>query len=229
MDIMENIDDLILKLENLRTRLIYDSPYPTVSFIFFHYLPKFHFKDKYVLIFSETISRSLEKVNKSLSRHSNDIKDILKDVRIIKIGKDYDVPFGELYEFIPYDEIEEGFVRVEHTFKKLKGDDLLIFFGMHLIPIIYGKEILRGMMELYDAIPRDITMLSTCPEHVYDRNLETVIRMFYDIVLVIKKEDELFRFGRDTYLIGVEHSTIPEIKPRFGRYVIDSTGRFIRV
>jgi len=229
MDIMENIDDLILKLENLRTRLIYDSPYPTVSFIFFHYLPKFHFKDKYVLIFSETISRSLEKVNRSLSRYSSDIKDILKDIKVIKIGKEYEVPFGELYEFIPYDEVEEGFVRVEHTFKKLKGDDLLIFFGMHLIPIIYGREILRGMMELYDAIPRDITLLSTCPEHVYDRNLETVIRMFYDIVLVIKKEDELFRFGRDTYLIGVEHSTIPEIKPRFGRYVIDATGKFIRV
>ncbi len=229
MDIMENIDDLILKLENLRTRLIYDSPYPTVSFIFFHYIPKFHFKDKYVLIFSETISRSLEKVNKSLSRYSTDVKEILKDVRVIKIGKDYDVPFGELYEFIPYDEVEEGFVRVEHTFKKLKGDDLLIFFGMHLIPVIYGREILRGMMELYDAIPRDITLLSTCPEHVYDRNLETVIRMFYDIVLVIKKEDELFRFGRDTYLVGVEHSTIPEIKPRFGRYVIDASGRFIRV
>ena len=229
MDIMENIDDLILKLENLRTRLIYDSPYPTVSFIFFHYLPKFHFKDKYILIFSETISRSLEKVNRSLSRYSSDIKDILKDIKVIKIGKEYEVPFGELYEFIPYDEVEEGFVRVEHTFKKLKGDDLLIFFGMHLIPIIYGREILRGMMELYDAIPRDITLLSTCPEHVYDRNLETVIRMFYDIVLVIKKEDELFRFGRDTYLIGVEHSTIPEIKPRFGRYVIDATGKFIRV
>jgi len=154
---------------------------------------------------------------------------MLKDVKIIKIGKNYDVPFGELYEFIPYDEIEDGFVRIEHAFRKLKGDDLLIFFGMHLIPVIYGREILRGLMELYDAIPRDITLLSTCPEHIYDKNLEMIIRMFYDIVLRIKKEDELFRFGRDTYLIGVEHSTIPEIKPRFGRYVIDSNGRFIRV
>lgn len=229
MDIMENIDDLILKLENLRTRLIYDTPYPTVSFIFFHFIPKFQFKDKYILIFSETICRGLSKVHKSLSRYSTDISEILSDVKIIKIGKNYEVPFGELHEFIPYEEIEDGFMRIEHAFRKLKGDDLLIFFGMHLIPVIYGREILRGLMELYDAIPKDITLLSTCPEHIYDKNLESVIRMFYDIVLRIKKEDELFRFGRDAYLIGVEQSSIPEIKPRFGRYIIDSTGKFIRV
>ena len=227
MDAMDTIDNLVFKLENLRTRIIYDSPYPTISFIFFHYIPKFHFKEKYMLIFSETVCRNLEKVYRSLSK--SDVGEYLKDVKIVKIGKNYDVPFGELYEFIPYDDIEDGFVRIEHTFKKLKGDDLLIFFGMYLIPIIFGKEILRGMMELYDAIPRDITLLSTCPENIYDRNLETIIRMFYDIVLRIKKEDEVFRFGRDTYLVGVEHSTIPEIKPRFGRYVIDASGRFIRV
>ncbi len=228
MDVTESIDELVLKLENLRTRIVYDSQYPTVTFIFYHFIPKFGFKDKYVLIFSETVSRSLDKIYRSVSRN-RDIAEVLDNVKVIKIGKSYEVPFGELHEFISYDDIEEGFVRMEQIFRKMKGNDLLLFFGMHLIPVIYGKEILRGLMELYDAIPKDITLLSTCPEHIYDKNLEIIVRMFYDVIIRIKKEDELFRFGRDAYLIGVEQSAIPEVKPRFGRYVIDSTGRFMRV
>ncbi len=228
MDIIESIDELVSKLESLRTRVVYDSQYPTITFVFYHFLPKFGFKNKYVLIFSETVSRSLSKVYKSISRNKN-IAEILRDVKVIKIGKSYEVPFGELHEFISYEDIEEGFVRIEQIFRKINEDDLILFFGMHLIPVIYGREILRGLMELYDAIPKDVTLLSTCPEHIYDRNLETIVRMFYDVIIRIKKEDELFRFGRDAYLIGVEQSSIPDVKPRFGRYVIDTTGRFVRV
>ncbi len=228
MDIIESIDELVSKLESLRTRVVYDSQYPTITFIFYHFLPKFRFKNKYILIFSETVSRSLSKIYGSISRDKG-IAEILRDVRVIKIGKSYEVPFGKLHEFISYEDIEEGFVKIEQIFQKMDEDDLLLFFGIHLIPVIYGKEILRGLMELYDAIPKDATLLSTCPEHLYDRNLETIVRMFYDVIIRIKKEDELFRFGRDAYLIGVEQSSIPDVRPRFGRYVIDITGRFVRV
>ncbi|AGK61455.1 hypothetical protein Asulf_01472 [Archaeoglobus sulfaticallidus PM70-1] len=225
----EYILPLIKKLEHLKTRIVFDSRYPMLKLLFHYVIPCFSSKRQIFVVFSDTMCRWLENAYLSFKEESPKIVEILRNASIIKIGFSEDVPFGRLYEQVPYGNPKETLSELEDLLSKLKNDDLLVCYGTHLIPALYGANTLSSILRIFDILPKWITLFAPEPDNVYERHVDNLIQRFYDVILRIKKEEEYVSFGEETYLIGVDQSYIRDIQPGFAKFCIEKDGKLVRI
>ncbi len=226
VDIKFDLDDLIPKLESLRTLIVYASPYAERSLLFYHLLPHFsRSKNIFIAVYSDTMYRRLEKTYESISHASPEIKSLLEEVKIIKIGRKKDA-FGELYQLITPDATwHKKFVEVA---KRLGKDDVLLFHGFSIVPIMYGEKAMVEMLRLLDEVSEDLTLINKCSEHLYDETTEKLLERFYDVVVKVERDEESFLGFEETYTIGVYQSIVMEIRPGFARFRIGEDGRLVK-
>ncbi len=206
------LDEVVSKIEGLRTLIVYDSKYIVRSIIFGKILPKFSNKKLFIAVYSDSMMRRLAKTYESIP--SKEIRKILDDAAIIKVGLSEKIPFGKLYAFINiHSEWWEALV--EELYKL--GDSLLIFHGFSLLPLVYGKDAWKYLMDIFDALPDEITFINKISTSLYDREIKRFMERFHDVILRIRWEEEFFPVGK-TYWIGVEQSIIFDIKPGYARY-----------
>jgi hypothetical protein len=134
-----------------------------LSLLFHYIIPCFSSKRQIFAVFSDTMCRRLENAYLSFKEESPEMVEILGNASIIKIGLSEDVPFGRLYEHIPYGKPKETLSELEDLLRKLKNGDLLVFYGMHFIPALYGVEILSSIMRIFDTLPRESLSLPPYP------------------------------------------------------------------
>ncbi len=213
----QNFDIESVKLEGLRTLIIYDSPYAARSLIFYHILPRFESKNLFIAVFSDTMYRRLEKTYESIAKTSQEIAKVLENAKIIKIGLKEKVSFGKLYKLINPDLWSKGLADVV---KNLGKDDILIFHGFSIIPAIYGQKAIMNLLRILDLMPEDVTLISKLPR-IYEESMINLLERFYDVVINIE------RSGEETYIIGVSQSIIMDIKPGFGWFRIGEDGKLI--
>jgi len=217
--------DEISEFENLRIKILYDSPYALRSLLFYHVLPHFSPKNLFIAVYSDTMQRRLEKTFESIARTSPDIAEILGRAKIIKIGRIGFTSFGKLEHLIPMD---SGWFR---TFLKILEEfnekDLMLFHGFSLLPRIYGEQSLKHMLKIFESIPEGVTVIGKSHRSIYDEGIHMFINMLYDIVLGIEKiEDVGFE---EFYKIGVTQSIVMDVRPGYARFKIDRTGRLVEV
>ena len=217
--------DEISKFENLRIKILYDSPYALRSLLFYHVLPHFSPKNIFIAVYSDTMQRRLEKTYESISRTSPEVAGILGKARIIKIGRTDSTSFGKLQHQIPMD---SGWFR---TFLKiLEGfneRDLLLFHGFSLLPRIYGEQALKHLLELFESIPDGVTVIGKSHRNIYDKGIHMFINMLYDVVLGIEKIEEVG--FEEFYKIGVTQSIVMDVRPGYARFRIDRDGKLVEV
>ena len=78
--------DLILKLESLRTLIVYDSPYVLRSIVFYDIIPYFLDKNKeiYIIIFTDTMERRLAKSYQSVLKVNPEIAKLLSKLKLLR-------------------------------------------------------------------------------------------------------------------------------------------------
>ncbi len=222
------LGEIIPKFEHRRIRIIYDSSYAALCLFLYHILPYFSSKRVFIAAYSDVLCRRLEEIYNSLVQDSHEVRKILESAYIIKVGANEEAPFGKLYSFIPQGNAYEEFDGLEGIFGKLNDDDLLILYGLYLFPAIYGKETLKRMVWLFNAIPKKVTVFGLCSEGLYERRVDKVVEKMYDVILRVRKEKEEF-FSEGIYTIGVEQSIVRDIQPGFMRFKILDNGKFVRV
>jgi hypothetical protein len=225
---MADISSIIKKLEHLKTRIVFNSRYPMLSLLFHYIVPCFSSKRQIFVVFSDTMCRRLETAYLSFKEVSP-IKEVLKNAHIIKVGLSEDVPFGVLYAQITYEEPKEVLSEIEDVLSKMKNEDLVVFYGVHFIPALYGADVLGNILRIFDVLPKRITLFAPEPNNVYERHVDNLIQRFYDVVLRIKRSEDFVGFGEETYFIGVEQSYVWGIPPGFARFCIGKDGRLEEV
>lgn len=213
-DLDFNLEAIIPKLEKLRTLIVYDSRYVVRSLIFGHIVPSFSSKDVYIAVYSDTMMRRLGKTYESLP--DGTAKKLLSEANIVKVGQNHRIPFGKLHSFI--DIHSEWWEEFADVLSEL-DDVLLIFHGFSLLPMVYGDEAWKFLMDIFDSLPDDVTFVNKISSSLYEKETKQFFERFHDVVIRIRWESELFPIGR-TYWIGVEQSIIFDIKPGYARYKI---------
>ncbi len=217
--------DVVSKFENLRVKIVYDSPYALRSLLFYHIIPHFSPKNIIIAVYSDTMQRRLEKTYESIARTSPEIAEILEKSRIIKIGNDTSTSFGKLQHSIPMD--SDWFKTFMQILGGLTDRDLMLFHGFSLLPRIYGESSLKCILEMFESIPDGPTILSKSHRSIYDERTHMFINTLYDVVLSIEKiEDVGFE---EFYKIGIFQSIVMDVRPGFSRFKIDGSGRLIEV
>jgi len=220
------IKKLISNLENLRTLIVYDSPYVLRSILFYDIIPYFLNKNKeiYIVIFTDTMERRLAISYQSILKVNPEIAKLLEQIKIIKIGTKKTSYFGRLHAFITLN--QDWWKLLRDIVKNMSDNDVVIFHGYSILPILL-KDKMHLMMNVIDAMPDDITFICKVHDSIHRR--EKMMRhmdLLYDILIRIKKEDFTFE---DTYIIGIYESVILDIKPEMWRFKIDRDGKLVRI
>jgi len=223
LDIDFTIEEVIPKLEGLRTLIVYDSQYIVRGLIFNHIIPHFSSKDISIAVYSDTMMRRLAKTYEFLP--DENIKRFLDNAKIIKIGHNRKTPFGKLHTFIDIN--SEWWKDLSMTLSNL-GDSLLLFHGFSLLPIIHGYEVWRYFMRIFDSLPDDITFVNKISSTLYEGETKKFMERFHDVIIGIKWEGE-FSPVSGAYWIGVEQSIIFDVKPGYARYRISGEGDIVKV
>ncbi len=207
-----DLDDVVSRLEGLRTLIVYDSKYVVRTLIFGKIIPQHADKRLFIAVYSDSMMRRLGKTYESIPDER--IKRILDDAAIIKVGLNENVPFGKLHAYVNIH--SEWWDDLIDELYKL-GDSFLLFHGFSLLPIVYGNEAWKYLMDIFDALPDEITFVNKISSSLYDENVKRFMERFHDVILAVKREEDFFPVGR-TYWIGVEQSIIFDIKPGYARY-----------
>ncbi|WP_290899428.1 hypothetical protein [Ferroglobus sp.] len=207
-----DLDDVVSKLEGLRTLIVYDSKYVVRTLIFGKIIPQYADKRLFIAVYSDSMMRRLGKTYESIPDER--IKRILDEAAIIKVGLNENVPFGKLHAYVNIH--SEWWDDLIDELYKL-GDSFLLFHGFSLLPIVYGNEAWKYLMDIFDALPDEITFVNKISSSLYDENVKRFMERFHDVILAVRREEDFFPVGR-TYWIGVEQSIIFDIKPGYARY-----------
>lgn len=211
------------KMDGRRTRIVYEDTYAGMVFTFYNLIPHFSkLKRIYVVNYSETASRRLGEIYKSLKNENPQIAEIFSKMRVIKIGNTERCSYGELYEFINSGDVREELKSLESVISTLPDDSFLMIRGLYLIPAIHGKSVLGDVLRLFDAIPDGITLVDYYSAGILDERLNRIVEKLYDIIIAIRKDDAIF--GDDNFILSVDQSIIQGLEPRSWRVRIGYDG-----
>lgn len=218
------LHSLISKLDGLRTLFVYDSVYAIRTLLFNHIIPHFSSKNVYIAVYTETMYRRLERAYKSFIKISPEVKEVFRDVKIIKIGLRERTAFGELYEFLSETTWYKRFLEIIREFGKR---DVLILHGFSILPVIYGDKGLTDIIRLLDSANEDLTIIGKYADKLYSERVEALLERFYDVVIRIRRFEG--NYLDISYSIDIDQSILADLIPgTFGRFKIKD-GEFVRV
>jgi hypothetical protein len=214
------LEDVIPELENLRTRILYDSSTVKDLIIFQHILPHYFQKsDVYIVLYSEALYYKFKKRGEYLMFKDPNMAKILDDLRIIKIGIYEDCYFGELFDFIKQGDPEIEFESLKDVLSQLKDDDVLILYGSmaYFMATLRKEEALKKLIEIYSILPDRITLFGFKSIHSLHEN-DPLISEFYDVIIRVQKDENAF--DNVTFMFSVE-CQLSQICQKFGRFIIE--------
>ena len=224
-DLDFDLENVIPKLEGLRTLIVYDSQYVVRSLIFHHILPHFSSKNLFITVYSDTMMRRLHRTYKSIQDRK--ISALLDKVSIIKVGMHEGSPFGKLHVFI--DIRSDWWDELVKVMEKLEGSSsLILFHGFSLLPLVYGDDAWKHMMMIFDALPEDTTFINKVSSPIYDDEIKRFMERFNDVVIRIRREDDFLTPG-GVHWIGVEQSIAFDIRPGYAGYRIGVDGKLSKI
>lgn len=225
-DEWENFDlDVVPRLEGLRVKILYDSPYALRSLLFYHIIPHFSSKNILIAVYSDTMLRRLEKTYESIARTSPEIAEILEKTRILKIGSESPASFGRLQHALPID--SDWLKTFMQILGKLTERDLILFYGFSLLPRMYGESALKHILRMFESVPDGPTIISKSRRGIYEERINMFINMLYDVIIDIKKIEDVGL--EEFYKIGISQSIVMDVMPGYARFRIDRAGRLVEV
>jgi len=216
------LDDLIAKLDGLRTLVVYDSPVGIRNLLFFHIVPKFDNKNIYVAVYSESMCRRMKKSVESLIKLHPEIARKLEEVRVIKVGSKKEVPFGKLHQFIELN--DKWCDELACVINTLDRDDLLIFHGFSIVQIMYERKWLIDKLNFFEKLPDDVTIVNKISREFYSGWVEGALKKLHDVVIRVEKSERGLIEGEDCYTIAVDQSIVADIAPKIARFRIGDRG-----
>jgi len=214
---------LFQKIDGRRTRLVYEDTYAAMVFAFYNVIPHFSkIKELYVVSYSETSSRRMGEIYRSLKNENPRLAEIFEQMKIIKVGNTRDCGYGTLYEFIKSGDVVEELESLESVLSTLPENAFLMIRGLYLIPAIHGKSVLGGILRLFDTIPDGITLLDFYSAGILDEQLNRIVEKLYDVIIGIRKDDAIF--GDDNFILSIDQSIIKGLEPRSWRVRVGYEG-----
>jgi|Deesub1362B_J571_1020462.scaffolds.fasta_scaffold00705_19 hypothetical protein len=230
------LQSLIPKFEGKRVRIVYDVAYPTISLLYGHILPYFNSKKLIFIVYADFICRRLREMYRSMNSDNLPVTSQLNNANLIKIGKKECFPFvnGECVgsgrlTLISEESIFDDFESVDRIAVNITNENVTVLAGLYLLPAVYGFSAIESIYRIFCKMPEDATVFSFYPNGFLDKHLNKSLEKLYDVIIRVKREDELFYFGEEMYLIGIEQSIIKDIKPGYARYRIGEEWNLLKV
>lgn len=221
---MSLIEEVVPKLEGLRTLVVYDSPLTVRILLLRHILPYYSNKNIYLIIYSESMCRRAKKSYESLIKMHPEIAGLLDRVNVIKIGFNRDVPFGKLYHFI---NIEDPWCeKLAEVVAGFSRRDMVIFHGFSLVQLLYSEDWFAKNLKFFDHIPPDITVINKISSGFYRGWVEGVMKKLHDVVIRAEKSEKGLLNHEESYVIGIEESIAVDIPVTSSRFKLSETGVF---
>jgi len=185
-------------LRGRRTRIAYDATYPAISLLFHHTLSYFSSSQKIIFaIYSDKACRRLRETYKSLLKEPPEVAKVLEECETIKIGQKKCSPFKDLCSksnlfFMPEDVILDDYAGLRSIAEKVSNEDVLVLIDFYLLPMIYGRKILRSLYRMFDALPEEVTVFSLYSEGFLDNSTNKAMEKLYDYRNKNKKRKRVF-------------------------------------
>jgi hypothetical protein len=221
---MTLLNNVISKLDGLRTLIVYDSPLAVRAILLGHILPYYSNKNVYIIIYSESMCRRAKKSYESFIKICSEKAKMLDKINIIKIGFNKDVPFGNLYEFINLN--ESWYDRLSNIIKDFDKKDIIIFHGFSLVQLMYRKDWIIKELKFFDSIPSDTTIINKISNNFYRDWIEGVMKKLHDVVIRVEKSETSLLDHEESYLIGVEESIVADLPTFCSRFKLSEDGVF---
>lgn len=222
-----SLNKLIALCEGKRVRIAYNAHIPAIAFLFHHFIPQFIDEGKklYFLVYSESLTRKLEVDYQSffedMTPEKQKVKQSLDDTLVIKVGSDDTIPFGQIDRFIHLTDLDSTMDEMIAMASSLDENALLVEYGLHLIPDIYGSKGLEKVFKFFESLERDLTFVSLVPLKMHSTYpYHGSFQDLYDVVIKVSTEEEFVAFGEETFLIGISHSYTPKIPLGYMRVIV---------
>ncbi len=224
-DTYVRFEDIMNEVENLRTRIIYDSPVVKDLIIFQYILPYFSKKkDVYVVLYSEGYYYKFKRRANYLMFKDPEMAKILDRIKIIKIGLNDSCDFGDLFGFIKQGDAGREFEGLRDLLLKIKPNSVLILDCdfMYLIAGLSDGNALKRLIDLYSLMPDGITLFGFKNLNAQDK--DTIITDLYDVLITIQKDESTL--DNTTFRFDIE-CQLSDICQKFGRFRVESGGKLI--
>ncbi len=224
-DTYVRFEDIIDELENLRTRVLYDSPVVKDLIILRYILPHFSKKkDVYVVLYSEGYYYKFKRRANYLMFKDPMMAEVLDRIKVIKIGLNDECEFGDLFCFIKQGDAEREFEGLRDIIMKIKSNSVLILDCdfMQLIAGISDGNTLKRLIDLYSLMPDGITLFGFKHFSTYDR--DAIITDLYDVLITIQRDES--SLDNTTFRFDIE-CQLSDICQKFGRFRVESGGRLV--
>lgn len=205
-----NISQFIRLINGKRTVILTDDDYGVITLIC-HCI-----KDEEILrrpiynvIFTDNMHRRFILIANSIIKEKPDLEEILRSIRIIKIGKSKGEFFTEPVGFI---DITRGLNYIFNSLKdylnSIEEESIVLFWGFQNLAYIFSK---KGIWKNFMNMSAEIKPLTEIYIG-YMRDIEDYKR-FFDIVVTIRRIEEFLLKPERIYDVYVEYSILRELPP----------------
>ena len=199
-------------LRSMRTWIICDKPFVRDLILFQVILPHFSNGDVTVVIYSEALYRKFVKFVENTLKVSPELKDFVREVNVVKVGKSLDCKFGRLVSFIEQGNPIEEANGIINSFEKIGNDDILILHSsVGFLFELLGKDNTREILEIFSSIPFDTTLIGFKSG---EKKVAPLMNELYDIIVRVEQDCMV-----DDYVVSVEF-TFANGKMEFGRFKV---------
>jgi len=198
------LEDLFDQLEGMRIRVLYDSRRALVELLFGELLPILHRKKKRVnmVIHSEHALRKIE----IASRHYE--PSLFRDMGIIKIGLNTNIPFGKLKNFISIKD-RNLFKKLTTVLNSLDAKRTVVYLvGLYTV-FYFHRNPIRKILDLFENLSPNLTVIMPQPIGVLERCFDVLLSRLFDVDLTIRKSNE--DYFNERYTVQIEQSILPSL------------------
>ncbi|AEA47196.1 hypothetical protein Arcve_1189 [Archaeoglobus veneficus SNP6] len=203
--------ELLELLEHKRTAIVTDDDYSATTLLYYTIAPLV--KEKlHLVVYSEIMCRKLGIVFDSIVRDEPRLKDVIDNLRVIKIGKKEEVAYGKLVAFVDESkDIHETVRELQRIMNRLEDNSIVVFLGSGLAIHKYGiSTVVKATEELFSGIKSSLTELYFIPSPV---SMNVIAKLFDVVIRVKRSEDFDIMASARVYDVYVEHSILRELPP----------------
>ncbi len=204
---------ILPKLEGMRTRVVCTCPFVRDLILLQVILPYFVNKRNILILYSEALYRKFIRFIDSILMSTPELESMLDKINIVKIGKNPNCKFGNLFAFIEQGNPKDEAYELTKILTELENDDVLIMHSsMGFFFELLGDASIREILEIFSILPDDITLIGFKSS---ERSVDVMINELYDIILKIRRDTMI-----DDTNFTISMETSGNVIREFGRFRI---------
>ena len=201
------IETLVKNLRGVSTAIIFDDCYGVMSLL--AELLKRIDDELFFVVFSDTICRRLKVYYNLIEKIDRDFYEILKNVKVIKIGEEEHAFNNNLYEILDLSEEGGWFDELINIFKHLPKHSVILFFGFDLIEKFFQDAWVDFYKNFWKMCEEDRTIILLYQKNFY----KDFYSHIFDLVISLTKTEMGDMKSTRNYIVEIYRSIVPNLPP----------------